>query len=115
MVKAVNGGVQVVCEAKDIVTFNAPSGMSCGGYAGAWATAAGAQLLDANATGGCQLCRWTNGDQYLDQFNLGPNGLLGSQWAYWGVFVGFTVSNLMLVYYFTWATKVKGWKAFYFF
>jgi ATP-binding cassette subfamily G (WHITE) protein 2 (SNQ2) len=115
MVKAVNGGVKVVCGAKDIVAFSAPAGSSCGEYAGQWAIAAGAQLINPNATGDCNVCRWTNGNQYLDQFNLGPGGLLGSHWAYWAVFVGFTVSNFGLVYYFTWATKVKGWKPFYFF
>lgn len=115
MVKAVNEGIKVVCEDKDLLSFTPPAGMTCGGYAGDWAASANAQLLNPTATDACNVCKWSNGDQYLDQFNLGPGGLLGSKWEYWGVFVAFTVSNLILVYFFTFATKVKGWKIFYFF
>lgn len=115
MVKAVNGGVEVVCEAKDLLSFPPPPWMSCGEYAADWAASAGARLLNPGASDACSVCQWTNGDQWLDQFNLGPDGLLGGKWEYWGVFVAFTVSNCALVYFFTWATKVKGWKIFYFF
>jgi ATP-binding cassette, subfamily G (WHITE), member 2, SNQ2 len=41
--------------------------------------------------------------------------LLENKWDYWSVFVAFRVSNLVLVYFFTGATKVKGWNIFYFF
>jgi ATP-binding cassette subfamily G (WHITE) protein 2 (SNQ2) len=115
MVKAVVEGAQVVCSDKDLVTFNPPAGQSCGAYASEWAANASAQLLNPSAMEACNVCKWTSGDQFLDQFNLGPSGLLGSHWEYWGVFMAFTVSNLALVYYFTWATKVKGWKPFGFF
>jgi len=51
----------------------------------------------------------------LNQWRNPPYGLLGNHWQYWGVFMAFTVSNFALVYYFTWATEVKGWKPFGFF
>ncbi|OCL05443.1 hypothetical protein AOQ84DRAFT_390869 [Glonium stellatum] len=115
MVKAVISGVAVTCSANDLTHFSPPTGQTCGEYAGPWAASASAQLLNPNATDECSVCKWTNGDQYLDGFNLGNRGLLGSKWQYWGIFLVFTFTNLVLVYFFTWATKVKRWKLFYFF
>ncbi|MCJ1367838.1 hypothetical protein MMC16_006973 [Acarospora aff. strigata] len=114
MVTAVNKNLAVTCSAADLTTFSPPPGQTCGQYAGAWATSAAAQLLNPSATANCSVCKWTNGDQYLATFHLG-GGMWGGIWGYWGIFLLFTVSNLALVYAFTWATKVKYWKLFYFF
>ncbi|KAL8687983.1 MAG: hypothetical protein Q9218_005987 [Villophora microphyllina] len=65
-----------------------------------------AQLLNPSAMDNCSVCIWTNGDQYLEEFNLGPHKT-GGKWGFWGIFVAFTVSNLVLVYFLTWATKIK--------
>lgn len=115
MIKAVNGNVPVVCRTSDLATFDPPAGQTCIEYAGAWVSSASAQILNPNATSGCNVCKWTNGNQYLDGFNLGQDGLLPNKWAYWGIFLAFTAVNVALVYFFTWATKVKRWKLFYFF
>jgi ATP-binding cassette subfamily G (WHITE) protein 2 (SNQ2) len=115
MIKAVNGNVTVICNSNDLAIFNPPPGQTCGEYSGAWASNAAAQLLNPNATTSCNICKWSNGNQYLDGFNLGQDGLLGNKWAYWGIFLIFTVVNVGLVYFFTWATKVKRWKLFYLF
>jgi ATP-binding cassette subfamily G (WHITE) protein 2 (SNQ2) len=115
MIKAVAGNVSVVCSSTDLATFNPPPGQSCREYAGAWVSNASAQLLNPDATTACSVCKWTNGNQYLDGFNLGTDGLLENKWAYWGIFFLFTVLNVGLVYFFTWATKVRRWKLFYFF
>lgn len=116
MVTAVVSPVDVTCSESDLITFTPPPNETCFSYASEWALSATAQLLNGDAVGPseCQVCRWTTGDQYLSQFNLG-DGQLGGKWGCWGIFVLFTVSNLYLVYFFTWATKVKGWKLFYFF
>ncbi|XTI87211.1 hypothetical protein V2W45_1342068 [Cenococcum geophilum] len=115
MVKAVISDVVVTCSTSDLTHFSPPGGQTCGEYAGPWAASAFAQLLNPNATDECSVCKWTSGDQYLDGFNLGDGGLLASKWSYWGIFLVFTFTNLGLVYFFTWATKVKRWKLFYFF
>ncbi|QGI71281.1 hypothetical protein CEK26_003618 [Fusarium fujikuroi] len=116
MVTAVTSSVDVSCSPSDLTVFTAPVNETCSSYVSEWALSASAQLLNPKASGDdlCQVCRWTTGTQFLDQFNLG-DGQLGGQWGSWGIFVGFTFSNLALVYFFTWATKVKGWKLFYFF
>lgn len=111
---AVDGGLSVHCEDSDLHKFTPPPGQTCGAYAGSWASSAMAQLIDPLATDSCSVCIWTNGDQYLDGFNLSPHKT-GGKWGFWGIFLAFTVSNFVLVYFLTWATKIKGWKLFYFF
>ncbi|KAI4251098.1 MAG: hypothetical protein LQ352_005065 [Teloschistes flavicans] len=111
---AVVEGVPVHCAESDLHHFSPPPGQSCGAYAGSWAKSAMAQLLNPLATDNCSVCIWTSGDQYLEGFNLGPDKT-GGKWGFWGIFVAFTVSNLVLVYFLTWATKIKNWKIFYFF
>lgn len=114
-VTAVVQGLPVECSPEAISRFDPPAGQTCGQYAGQWASDAAAQLLNPDAVADCAVCKWTTGDQYLQGFNLGKGGLLGGRWEYYGVFVLFTFVNLGLVFFFTWATKVKGWKLFYFF
>ncbi len=114
MLIAITEGLPVDCAESDLHMFNPPPGQTCGTYAGSWASSASAQLLNPSATSSCIVCIWTDGDQYLDQFNLSPNKW-GGIWGCWGIFLAFTCSNLMLVYFFTWATKIKRWKLFYFF
>lgn len=111
MVTAVIQGVSVTCSSSDLIHFLPPSGQTCGEYASQWATEASARLLNPEADTDCQVCKWTNGDQFLEGFHLGE-GRLGGKWGYWGIFLLFTFSNLVLVYFFTWATKVKKWKLF---
>ncbi|KAL4783840.1 ABC-2 type transporter-domain-containing protein [Aspergillus varians] len=114
MVKAVISGTEITCSTSDLTTFNPPLNETCGSYALSWVTSVSAQLLNPDARESCQVCRYTTGDQYLETFALGGDRF-GGKWGSWGIFVAFTVLNLALVYVFTWATKVKGLKLFYFF
>ncbi|KAL8736867.1 MAG: hypothetical protein Q9181_002258 [Wetmoreana brouardii] len=114
LVIAVVEGVPVHCADSDLHEFSPPPGQTCGAYAAAWASSASAQLINPSATDICSVCIWTNGDQYLEGFDLNPQKW-GGKWGFWGIFVAFTVSNLTLVYFLTWATKIKKWKLFYFF
>ncbi|KAL9596515.1 MAG: hypothetical protein Q9219_005736 [cf. Caloplaca sp. 3 TL-2023] len=114
LLMAVVGGLSVHCAESDLHSFSPPPGQTCGAYAGSWASSALAQLMDPSATDSCSVCVWTNGDQYLDVFNLDPQKT-GGKWGFWGIFMAFTVSNLIFVYFLTWATKIKKWKLFYFF
>ncbi|KAL9604583.1 MAG: hypothetical protein Q9179_001809 [Wetmoreana sp. 5 TL-2023] len=106
--------VSVHCADSDLHEFSPPRGQTCGAYAASWASSASAQLINPSATDFCSVCIWTSGDQYLEGFNLNPQKW-GGKWGFWGIFMAFTVSNLTLVYFLTWATKIKKWKLFYFF
>ncbi|KAL4863809.1 hypothetical protein BDV12DRAFT_189408 [Aspergillus spectabilis] len=114
MVTAVTSNTAITCSGPDITIFNPPPNTTCGTYASSWISSVSAQLLNPEAIESCQVCRWSTGEQWLDQFSLG-GGRFGGKWGAWGVFVGFTVVNLALVYFFTWATKVKRWRLFWFF
>jgi ATP-binding cassette subfamily G (WHITE) protein 2 (SNQ2) len=116
MVTAVTSSVSVTCSSSDLTIFTAPPNETCSSYASEWASSVSAQLLnpDASSDVPCEVCRWTTGSQFLAQFNLG-DGQLGGIWGCWAIFVAFTIGNFALVYFFTWATKVRCWKLFYFF
>jgi ABC-type multidrug transport system permease subunit len=114
MITAVISGVEVTCSPASLTYFDAPPNATCGEYAGSWANRTSAKLLNPDARHNCEVCRYTTGDQFLAELNLGPGHLVG-KWGCWAIFVLFTLVNLFLVYFFTWATKVKRWKLFYFF
>lgn len=112
MIVSMTAGVPVECSSRDISRFDPPTGQTCGQYAGQWASSARARVLNPDARNTtCEVCKWTSGDQYLADFRLKPE----NQWPYWAIFLLFTFSNLALVYFFTYTTKIKRWKLFYFF
>ncbi|KAJ5660839.1 uncharacterized protein N7484_000211 [Penicillium longicatenatum] len=107
---------QVVhCSESDLFTFPPPDNQSCNDYAGSWASEAQMQLLNPMSTSLCEVCQYTTGNQYLATFNLYGGQLANNMWAYWAVFLLFTMSNIVLFYFFTWARLVKKWKPFCFF
>jgi ATP-binding cassette subfamily G (WHITE) protein 2 (SNQ2) len=108
MVTGVIDGVGVTRRSTDLVSFEPPANMTCGTYAVTWAASARAQILDPVATGLCEVCPLTKGDQYLQRFYLGSKGMLSDKWMYWAVFFSFMVSNFELVYLCTWFGKVRG-------
>ncbi|KAL5340239.1 ABC-2 type transporter-domain-containing protein [Aspergillus crustosus] len=115
MVTAVTSQTTITCTGSDLAIFHPPPNSTCGSYGSSLISSVQAQLLNPNATEGCQACRWQTGEQWLEQFSLDGGGPFGGKWGAWGVFVGFTVLNLGLVYFFTWVTKVKRWRVFWFF
>ncbi|KAH6634752.1 ABC drug exporter AtrF [Chaetomium sp. MPI-SDFR-AT-0129] len=115
MIIAADGAVDVVCDEADLFSFPPPKGQSCGAYAGDWAVSVQANLTNPLSRDVCHVCQYTKGTQYLEQFGLQEGRLGDNMWAYLGVFVLFTVVNVVLFYFFTWATRVKRWKVFYFF
>jgi ABC-type multidrug transport system permease subunit len=48
--------VQVQCTLQEINVFQRPDGQTCGEYAGAFADASKAQLLNPSAAQDCQFC-----------------------------------------------------------
>jgi ATP-binding cassette subfamily G (WHITE) protein 2 (SNQ2) len=57
--------VPVVCGINETFTFTTPAGQTCGQYAGAFAAAQGAYLVDPNATGTCNYCQYASGDTFM--------------------------------------------------
>jgi ABC-type multidrug transport system permease subunit len=92
---AVLRGMPVVCDPDELTVFEAPGNTTCGAYAGAWLRAKGVgYLANPDETGTCGYCKYSFGDDYLTGL-----GLDGSKiWPYFGIFVGFVVSNYLMVY-----------------
>ncbi|KAI9659220.1 MAG: hypothetical protein M1831_003802 [Alyxoria varia] len=100
-------GIPVECDISETTTFSPPPGQTCREYAGSFADMAGGTLLprSADSTSLCEYCQLSSGDQYLAQLNIDPS----EKWRDFGIFLVFCVTNYMLVYFFIWSTKIKGW------
>lgn len=97
--------IPVQCTASETAHFNPPPGRTCEGYAGNYATRAGGYLLNPTATADCQYCQYYSGNEYLSSLNIHPS----QKWRDFGIFLVFVFTNWMLVYFFIWSVRVKGW------
>ena len=97
----------VVCAPGEATIFNAPPGQTCGDYAGAWVRDVARQgyIIDLNATGQCGYCPYRSGEEYLATLNISVD----EKWRNFGVFFGFVCTNWLLVYFFIYTVRVRGW------
>ena len=58
-------GVDLVCAANELVTFNPPSSQSCGAYLEDYLSYAGGRLLNPSASQQCQFCPVASTDDVL--------------------------------------------------
>ncbi|KAF2716971.1 hypothetical protein K431DRAFT_316157 [Polychaeton citri CBS 116435] len=105
MMAATLDGQPVDCAEAETAKFNTPPGQTCESYAGAFTAATGGRLLNPNDTSNCQYCPYTNGNQYMAALNVHAD----QKWRDFGIFLMFCVTNYMLVYFFIWSCRVKGW------
>jgi ATP-binding cassette subfamily G (WHITE) protein 2 (SNQ2) len=96
---------QVRCGDGEAAIFNPPSSQTCSEFALEYAEQLGGYLVNPNDTSECQYCPYSDGKQYLQALNLEAN----DAWRNFGIFLGFCFSNWMLVYFFIWSVRVKGW------
>lgn len=97
--------IPVECTIEETARFNAPPGQTCSQYAGAYATSAGGRLLNPGASTDCQYCQYRTGDQYLASLNIHAS----EKWRDFGIFLVFVCTNWLLVYFFIYSVRVKGW------
>ena len=106
VLSAVLPPVEISCAAQETTKFDPPSGMTCGEYANNFVKLAGAgYLVDENATSYCQYCPYKNGTQYMSQLNVHD----GDKWRCFGIFLAFVIINWLLVYFFVYTVRVRGW------
>ncbi|KAK3396685.1 ABC-2 type transporter-domain-containing protein [Sordaria brevicollis] len=84
----------------EMAVFVTPRGEGCEGFAGGWVDGVGRGYLET-----CGYCPYKNGGEYLESLNVRE----GEMWRDFGIFVGFCVSNWLLVYFFIYTVRVKGW------
>ncbi|KAF3941557.1 hypothetical protein ABW19_dt0205188 [Dactylella cylindrospora] len=94
MIGNVIHGVDVVCSPQELVTFVPPSGETCLQYAGEWLNSSFGYLVDPNAIGNCQYCAYKTGDEYL----TGVNIKYSDRWDYFGYFMIFIFTNIILIF-----------------
>lgn len=95
----------VHCEPSEAAYFNPPPGSSCGTYAQNFLAQAGGYLINPNATAECGYCAYESGEDFMRTLNIEPR----DKWRYFGIFLGFCISNWFLIYFFIYTVRVRGW------
>lgn len=98
-------GIPVQCTEDETARFTPPSGQTCMQYAGAFAKEAGGYLLNPDSTSVCQYCQYSVGNQYLESLNIKAD----EKWRDFGIFLVFVCTNWMLVYFFIYTVRIKGY------
>jgi len=104
VLSAVLNKVQVVCNPNELVSFSPPGSQTCGTYAADYLQNALGYLVNPNATTNCQYCSLSEATGYLATLNIYPQ----DKWRNFGILVGFTVSNWILVYVMVYVFRYKG-------
>ena len=100
------GNVPVICQSGEATIFNPPSGQTCGAYARAFIQDVGTgYITNPGASSDCGYCQYASGEEYLATLSISPS----QKWRDFGVFLVFVCSNWVLVYFFIYTTRVKGW------
>jgi len=98
--------IPVVCSSDELAYFNPPPGQTCMQYAGDYIRSVGAGYLqNPDATSDCGFCQYSVGDDYLTGLNINAS----DKWRDFGIFLAFNVSNWLLVYFFIYTCRIKGW------
>ncbi|KAH1367078.1 hypothetical protein KXW98_000013 [Aspergillus fumigatus] len=99
--------VQIDCSPSETTHFNPPPGQTCANYAGNFITniAKNGYLLNPDASADCQYCPYSNGAEYMATLNVHD----GDKWRCFGIFLAFVIINWLLVYFFIYTVRVRGW------
>lgn len=111
---AVLPSVQVQCAPQEVTYFTAPEGQTCQSYAGEWvkSVAGTGYLLPGNSAGSnsaggneCGYCMYSNGSEYMHTLNVHND----DKWHCFGIFLAFVIINWLLVYFFIYTVRIRGW------
>jgi ATP-binding cassette subfamily G (WHITE) protein 2 (SNQ2) len=99
--------IKVTCAPQELTYFNPPPGRTCGDYAGNFVTniAKTGYLANPTATSVCAYCPYANGKEYMHTLNVHD----GDKWRCFGIFLAFVIINWMLVYFFIYTVRIRGW------
>ncbi|CEJ59479.1 Putative ABC drug exporter AtrF [Penicillium brasilianum] len=107
VLSAVLPDVQIECATLETTRFNPPPGKTCAQYAGHFVdqVAKAGYLVNGSATQDCQYCPYKTGAEYMANLNVHRN----DKWHCFGIFLAFVIINWMLVYFFIYTVRVRGW------
>ncbi|KAI4727927.1 hypothetical protein E4T49_04284 [Aureobasidium sp. EXF-10728] len=99
--------VPVNCSANDLARFDPPAGQTCAAYAADYLSRSTGYLVNPEATHDCGYCPYSQGSEYAATMDY----FYSQRWRDWGIFLVFAlVSNVALIYFITWFTRVRGRK-----
>ncbi|KAK4688966.1 hypothetical protein P7C73_g1137, partial [Tremellales sp. Uapishka_1] len=85
----------VTCTERDTTFFNIPSGQTCAESEG--------YLTNPDATSSCGYCQYSFGSDYTE----GQGYAAHKRWRDWGLFILFVVSNILVIYGWTYMFRVR--------
>lgn len=104
-------GGTVECSSIELLKVDPPSGQNCSTYLGQYVDLYQANLLNPEATSGCQICSIRSTDTFLAQLSI----KFSDHWRNVGllfVYMGFNIVMALFLYWLirvpkTWSRKVK--------
>jgi len=102
IVSTMLSGRPVICSAGEVLVFDPPNGQTCGAYLDRYATAAGGQIQNRDATSSCRYCPVSNGDQFL----AGSSIYYTDRWRNFGIIFAFIAFNIFIAVFTYWLFRV---------
>ncbi|ODO11420.1 hypothetical protein I350_00200 [Cryptococcus amylolentus CBS 6273] len=93
----------LTCTAKDLITFNPPSGQTCIDYAASYLSTTSGYLVNPDATSACQYCSSSTGSDYVKEMGFSE----GTMWRDWALTIVWCISNVAFCFLFTWLIKIR--------
>ncbi|KAJ1642731.1 ATP-binding cassette transporter snq2 [Coemansia asiatica] len=91
------------CKQNEFFSFTAPAGQDCQEFAGNWVTSHVGYIRDMTATGTCEYCPYSVGDDYYQNLNWSFN----HRWRNWCILLGFTAFNVLFTVFMVRIYKVN--------
>lgn len=95
-------GAVVKCSAREILTFDPPSGMTCGDYLDPYIQVASGAVYNPNATAACEFCSTSSSSLYLESVNA----LISEAWRNFGITLCYVVINIFGALFLYWLGRV---------
>jgi len=92
----------VTCAANEYLTFQPPSGQTCGAYMALYIQQAGGYLQDSNASSDCKYCTYSNTDVFL----TGVSASYSHVWRDFGILWAFIIFNICAAVGIYWLARV---------
>ena len=97
--------IPVVCADTELAKFRAPPGQTCQSYVGQYAKQVGGYVTSLD-NGLCGFCQYATGDAFGRSFNVYYRYV----WRDYGIFWGFCVFNIVVVFLCSWLYLQGGQK-----
>lgn len=93
---------KIVCSSIELVTFNPPSGQTCGQYMETYIATAGGYLTNNASTANCEFCTAADTNVYLTQLS----SQYSTRWRNFGIMWAFIIFNICGALFFYWLVRV---------